>query len=811
MGKPKRKSGGAGVRGFAVSSRHKAVSSSSSYFSSGPQLNKTWIALPAIVMTAVALTVVLVERWYAGPLVSQPLDAPLAVSDDWRNHSIYDKRLWGSYRSNVYFGMRPRIPESVVAGVMWFSYDGKFGVRHACEHGDRLQRYGWTHHDGRGFGQQEILDNMFSLNTDFLTLSEPDLGDTWTARFSLSSRVSQPQLVSLIMYVYNEGAGEIAFAKSSKNSIEEIYGHTPEFNQFRVHFPNKVLPQDAVHSFMSARLPSAANLANQVRSRFVTATPRKKWPTLALLPGEVRNPSETKHQPNFVAYQVTGYLPYVVDMVMETGMFSAAFSISGDKFKSELETRRQQFDAQFEETFELAAKGFGDAEISFAKAVFSNLVGGISYFYGKSKVISRDIAKPVDYWEASLYTAVPSRSFFPRGFLWDEGFHQLLVAHWDTTITKDVIAHWLDLMNVEGWIPREQILGEEARSKVPSEFVVQHNENANPPTFFLTLDTLLQLMTRDNNVDLVYLRKLYPRLQTWFDWFNSTQTGPKPLTYRWRGRNSTTDVELNPKTLTSGLDDFPRASHPTDEEYHVDLRCWMTLASGVMAKIAGLLGEDGVGYRVTHQMLSDPRSLDQTHWDNKRKTYSDYGLHTSAVKLVTIRSEHPNIPSVKRRRVKKEPTLRFVNSFGYVNLFPFLLKLVPPNSDKLGYILERLRNETVLWTDFGLRSLSRSDSIYSKHNTEHDPPYWRGAIWINMNYLAVRALHHYSSEEGPHRTRAKRIYQELRSNLIRNIFEQYQRTGYIWEQYDDITGAGKGTHPFTGWSSLVVLMMAEKY
>ena len=33
--------------------------------------------------------------------------------------------------------------------------------------------------------------------------------------------------------------------------------------------------------------------------------------------------------------------------------------------------------------------------------------------------------------------------------------------------SQDVIAHWLDLINEEGWIPREQILGDEARSKVP--------------------------------------------------------------------------------------------------------------------------------------------------------------------------------------------------------------------------------------------------------------------------------------------------------------------------------------------------------
>ena len=54
--------------------------------------------------------------------------------------------------------------------------------------------------------------------------------------------------------------------------------------------------------------------------------------------------------------QVTGYLPYAVDMVLESGPFSAAFSISGQKFTDKLKERRQNFDDQFEQTFGLEAK-----------------------------------------------------------------------------------------------------------------------------------------------------------------------------------------------------------------------------------------------------------------------------------------------------------------------------------------------------------------------------------------------------------------------------------------------------------------------
>ena len=83
------------------------------------------------------------------------------------------------------------------------------------------------------------------------------------------------------------------------------------------------------------------------------------------------------------------------------------------------------------------------------------------------------------------------------------------------------------MMNIEGWIPREQILGLEARAKVPDEFVVQKNTNANPPTLLLTLHSMVHDFKQidDQKWFEEYLKRIWPRLEVWYNWFNQTQNG----------------------------------------------------------------------------------------------------------------------------------------------------------------------------------------------------------------------------------------------------------------------------------------------
>lgn len=626
----------------------------------------------------------------------------------------------------------------------------------------------------------------------------------------------QTVVVSSLFYVALDGQGTVQPA-ITRNVLTAVAGQSEELGPFTLRFPKaKSASQKVSHLITYA--PSLEKLTDIVK----TGMKVEAWDKARTLPYFTltgRMVPKDSPGPNFIMKEVTATLPLEMEVVFESGSFQdRPNALEGNVFTELLNSCVADFNAKFSNVFQLEKKQFGAKEVKAAKAALSNMIGSIGYFYGSSLVQSEYNKEPVSYWEAPLFTGVPSRPFFPRGFLWDEGFHNLLISRWDEDLSKEIIGHWLDLMNIEGWIPREEILGPEARAKVPAEFVVQRNKNANPPTFFLPLQRIIHGMVGSKEpTEQRYLEALYPRLKAWYSWYNVSQVGSVVSTYRWHGRDANTVKQLNPLTLTSGLDDFPRSSHPTDDERHVDLRCWIALASGVMAEIAKSLNKDWEEYAATHKMLTDNTLLDRLHWSEKGQQYSDYGLHTDKVRLDKPPLP-PNLqpgqrpPQMDKIRVTvSEPKKQFVNAFGYVSLFPFLLKIVDPDSPKLYKILTDLRDPGLLWTEWGLRSLAKSNRLYNRYNTEHDPPYWRGAIWINMNYLALSSLHHYSYTTGPYMELAREIYGELRKNLVNNIVKEFERTGYIWENYSDKTGEGKGSHPFTGWSALVVLIMGEIY
>uniref|UniRef100_A0A493T6G3 Mannosyl-oligosaccharide glucosidase n=1 Tax=Anas platyrhynchos platyrhynchos TaxID=8840 RepID=A0A493T6G3_ANAPP len=514
------------------------------------------------------------------------------------------------------------------------------GLRHTCEQGDGLASYGWLRHDGDNFGVQELRDRGLLLRTEFVKRHGGEHGGDWSWRVTArpEGAGSPASLVSLFFYVATDGQGTLQPHVEDRTRLGAVSGTSEELGDFRITFlrPTSESGEGSTYSsfhYLDAWSPGLHRLTDVVRSslsdRFVFSPPggpRQRFlavDTFRGLPGAAEAPRS-----HLLLHQVTLRLPARVEVTFESGSVrDRRGPLAGPALTAELARHEAAFERRFEETFGLERKGFPPAQRRFAQAALSNMLGGMGYFHGRSLVQSPLHERPVPYPETSLFTAVPSRSFFPRGFLWDEGFHQLLLARWDPELSREVIAHWFDLMNAEGWIPREQILGEEALAKVPPEFVVQHSETANPPTLFLALQQLL------GTAPLPYLRRLFPRLRAWYEWYNSTQAGPLPYTFRWRGRDTDPERFLNPKTLASGLDDYPRASHPSADERHLDLRCWMALASQVLAEAAERLGEPAEPYRHMQRALSDSELLERLHWAEELGAFADYGNHSRAVGL----------------------------------------------------------------------------------------------------------------------------------------------------------------------------------
>ncbi|CAF2973449.1 unnamed protein product [Rotaria sp. Silwood2] len=747
-----------------------------------------------------------------------PINLPKLVNVNETN----PERFWGTYRSNLYFGLKHRSAKSLSGGLMWFDYgtlqksNDRF-LRHWCDQNDQL-KYGWTYHDGETFGIEDIKDNNLNLNIQWMKQISGQHGGDWTTRINVIPKFTDRTIpISLFFYFHHELPWIKRLTSISKQSPDSITirGETNELDKFTI----KIQLNTLSHQPVIRTLTDVFQLDRIHRDILTKLTSNPPKQPFIILTDQIFKDSE--HNTFFI--QITLRQPIVDETFSFDVIYQSDSSdnerkqdLTGSYFNEEILRLQKQFDQRFENIFQLQTKhNMDETKIQFARSTLSNLIGGISYFTGQSLVAKANQKIPDQYWTTSLYTAVPSRSFFPRGFLWDEGFHNLLIARWNQNITIDIIKHWFDMLNNNGWIPREIILGDEARARVPSEFIVQYTNNANPPTFFLTIDYLL----KTNQANHLFTLPFIQRLEKWYQWYNHTQSGPIPFTFRWRGRNASSIYELNPKTLTSGLDDYPRASHPTDFERHLDLRCWMTLASNVIGKLYSLLNNEKTNEYFNYaKLLSNNDLLDQLHWSDEYEMYADYGLHTDHVQLerVLIPKQSPAQQYQQKHMIRQvlnqsDVNFKYVKHFGYVSLFPLMTRILNPQSNKLEKILNDLQNSTLLWTPYGLRSLARSSPLYGMRNTEHDPPYWRGAIWINMNYMVLSALQYYAKISGPYSDKAQHIYKQLRQNLIKNMLRVYDQTGHIWEQYDDKTGNGKGSHPFTGWSSLIVLIMSELY
>ncbi|CAK8995324.1 unnamed protein product [Durusdinium trenchii] len=769
-----------------------------------------------------------------------------------------EEMTWGTYRPGIYFGVKGRHEKSFLFGLMWGSLDGKL-LRHECESG-QLRAFNWQEHDGRNYGFQRIEDEK--LGHELKTIFVKEDSKKWHVRINTTTLGASAKAIVLFPYLGIEATSRLQvdedsdWRQDSQSRSLKISGVDPVAGPFdaRLTF-RRAKEQGKLHHVSAYIQPDEADAsqstgvwdAKRNLQKFLSKTKRPRLPD-----------SDETGTANWMAFQLASNTSLQVDFHVdfrvsrrildanaESRLLEDAMKSKSEDFKTQMSEvferdRTQRFKSEFNELNDgrtSGSKGKADeadeapSELERREALHlavASLLGGLGVFRGRllvktSETSLQRLPKKV------LFTAVPSRSFFPRGFLWDEGFHGLILCRWHPRIFFDVLAHWLELQEPSGWIPREVPLGSEQEIRVPQQFLPQDPDIANPPSLLLPLvwlldadDELVESLARQSKMSstdfkhlvLSFSEKAFPRLTRWYAWLERSQRSDhRASCFRWKGRTAA-------HCLASGLDDYPRGLYVNSDECHLDLHSWMLFFARTLESLCGKLNLTSQKWSTRVAKLN--QTLFEVFFQGEiladfigRQPVSKVGTKTTILVTPPWRSDGrcgPQFPAeagtpgecdpyggaaccspsgwcggsadfcdcpgcrrfqrLEERAQRAKTASVHSPHLGYVSLFPLVLGHLPCDHPMAQRLIAALQPPSrgshkagELWSRYGVLSLSSKDPLFRSGED-----YWRGKIWANLNYLTISALQRCESEQ------AATAFRSLKSGFVATVLRTLKRT-----------------------------------
>jgi hypothetical protein len=128
-------------------------------------------------------------------------------------------------------------------------------------------------------------------------------------------------------------------------------------------------------------------------------------------------------------------------------------------------------------------------------------------------------------------------------------------------------------------------------------------------------------------------------------------------------------------------------------------------------------------------------------------------------------------------------------------LFYPLLAGVPDSDRTQRMVTEHLTNPDEFWGDWVIPSIARNDADFEKQR------YWKGAVWPPLNFLTYLSL-----RQAWFRDEAS----QLADKSLALLLSEWQRQGYVSENYSAITGTGDderlSSDSFHSWGALLGIM-----
>jgi glycogen debranching enzyme len=272
------------------------------------------------------------------------------------------------------------------------------------------------------------------------------------------------------------------------------------------------------------------------------------------------------------------------------------------------------------------------------------------------------------------------------------------------------------------------------------------------------------------------LEATFDDLLAWNRWWMKRRLNGGLLSY---GSHEAENPFLEPATQTkrtagyeSGMDDSPmyegvpfNKEKNTLELQDVGLTSLVIADSLALAEMAEMLGREAEAAELRERTATLSRNLEQL-WDEETGLY------------LNRRTDSGQLSH------RLSPTL----------FYP-LLAGVPDAERAQGMVADHLLNPEEFWGDWVIPSIARNDPAFEQQR------YWKGAVWPPLNFLTYLSLRQaWFREEAA----------ELASKSLALLLAEWQRQGYVSENYSAITGAGDdqrlSSDRFHSWGALLGIM-----
>lgn len=299
-------------------------------------------------------------------------------------------------------------------------------------------------------------------------------------------------------------------------------------------------------------------------------------------------------------------------------------------------------------------------------------------------------------------------------WLWDSVFHSLAMNYVDPDLAWDFIAAALDSQRADGMIPICH------GAHWPPEPMSQ------PPLLAWAVFANSRFAHRPER-----LAWALPRLERAMEWIQRERDHNGNGLFEWY-------IEDDPdcRSGESGMDNSPRfdAAIPLDA---VDFSTYAALDMAYLAAIAFDLGDTARARRWTDAARRTRLAINELLWDDERGLYYDR----------TMSGQRSDVAAIS-------------------GLFPLLLDDIP--AERVDRLVASIDDPTRFATRAPIPSVAVSDPSWSTDM-------WRGATWINMNYLVIRGLRH---------QRRVAAAARLRQRTIELVDRHYRGHGVVFEFYD---------------------------